>query len=145
MYFWTVLDKVKIWIFGNVSRPNSFYNPELTWAGRIEIVCFSPKFHFRNSKNLGKYTKRWDWKCGNSENYVNKICRIQTWSLVCETQLSRSIKCGTVFQLRQGNDVSLLCQIQKMPHFNIVEELLHSSSSNRLFNFNFKNNSETPV
>ena len=70
---------------------------------------------------------------------------IQTWSLVCETQLSRSIKCGTIFQLRQGNDVSLLCQIQKLPHFNIVEELLHSSSSNRLFNFNFKNNSETPV
>ena len=46
---------------------------------------------------------------------------MQTWSLVCETQLTRMIKCGTLFQLRQGNDVSLLCQIQQLPHFNITE------------------------
>jgi vang-like len=59
---------------------------------------------------------------------------IQTWSLVCETQLSRSIKCGTIFQLRQGNDVSLLCQIQKLPHFNIIEGSVVGNCMNLVMN-----------
>ena len=60
---------------------------------------------------------------------------IQNWSLVCDTQLSRTIKCGTIFQLRQGNDVSLLCQIQKLPHFNIIEGIVgNNQTTATLFN-----------
>ena len=49
---------------------------------------------------------------------------IQTWALICDLLLSRSIKDGTVFQLRQGNDVSLLCTVHALPHFNLTEEII---------------------
>lgn len=65
---------------------------------------------------------------------------IQTWALICEELLSRPIRHGTQFQLRQ-NDVSLLCQIKKLPHFNITEEVVDPKSNK----FVLRLNSETSV
>lgn len=65
---------------------------------------------------------------------------IQTWALICEELLSRPIKDGTMFTLRQ-NDVSLLCQIRKLPHLNITEEVVDPKSNK----FVLRLNSETSV
>jgi vang-like len=54
--------------------------------------------------------------------------------------LSRNIKPGVVFQLRQG-DVSLLCEVHPLPHFNISEEVIDP----RCNKFLLKMNPETPV
>jgi len=64
----------------------------------------------------------------------------QTWSLVCDTLLSRSIEPGIVFMLRQ-NDISLLATVQSLPHFNITEEMIDPKSNK----FVFRMNSETSV
>lgn len=66
--------------------------------------------------------------------------QVQSWSLICDSLLTRSIKSGCVFQLRQG-DVSLLCQVQRLPHFNIAEEIIDAASNK----FLLRNSSETPV
>ncbi|TRY78520.1 hypothetical protein TCAL_07165 [Tigriopus californicus] len=65
---------------------------------------------------------------------------VQTWALICDHLLSRSIKTGTMFQLRQG-DVSLMCEVIRLPHFNITEEIIDDASNK----FLLKGNSETPV
>lgn len=65
---------------------------------------------------------------------------IQTWALVCDTLLSRPIADGTMFQLRQG-DISLLCSIHRVPHFNVVEEIINPKTNK----FVLRLNSETSV
>ncbi|KAF6212209.1 hypothetical protein GE061_012730 [Apolygus lucorum] len=65
---------------------------------------------------------------------------VQSWSLICDQVLSQPIKKGTVFQLRQ-NDVSLLCTVHPLPHFNVTEEVI-DPASNR---FVLRLNSETSV
>lgn len=65
---------------------------------------------------------------------------VQTWALICEELLSRGITHGTYFQLRQ-NDVSLVCQIKRLPHFNITEEVVDPKSNK----FVLRLNSETSV
>ncbi|CAG2161140.1 unnamed protein product [Oppiella nova] len=65
---------------------------------------------------------------------------LQTWSLVCDILLSRSIEEGTVFLLRQS-DVSLLVSVHQLPHFNVVEEVIDPKSNK----FVFRLNSETSV
>lgn len=65
---------------------------------------------------------------------------VQSWSLICEDLLSRPLRTGTVFQLRQ-NDVSLLCTIYSLPHLNVTEEII-DQSTNR---FVLRLNSETSV
>jgi hypothetical protein len=66
---------------------------------------------------------------------------IQHWSLVSERSLYRDIQAGSIFQLRQGADVSLLCQVEKLPHFNVNEEIIEPSSNR----FVLRLNSETSV
>lgn len=66
---------------------------------------------------------------------------VQSWSLICDVLLTRSIKDGTVFQLRQG-DVSLLCSVRTLPHFNIAEEMIDAATNKFLLRHS---NSETPV
>ena len=46
-----------------------------------------------------------------------------------------------MFQLRQGGDVSLLCQVEKLPHFNLNEEIIEPTSNR----FVLRLNSETSV
>lgn len=65
---------------------------------------------------------------------------IQTWSLICDTLVSRSIKSGTMFLLRQG-DISLLVTVHRMAHLNLNEVVLDSDNTK----FIFKLNSETSV
>lgn len=65
---------------------------------------------------------------------------VQTWSLVCGELLSRAVRPGCTFQLRQ-NDVSLLCQVVALPHLNLTEEVV-DPRSNR---FVLRLNSETSV
>lgn len=65
---------------------------------------------------------------------------LQSWSLICNELLTRALKDGTVFQLRQ-NDLSLLCTIHTLPHFSITEEVINPKSNR----FVLKLNSETSV
>ncbi|XP_044257832.1 vang-like protein 2 [Tribolium madens] len=65
---------------------------------------------------------------------------VQTWALICEELLTRPIGDNMSFQLRQ-NDVSLLCTIKKIPHFNITEEVVDPKSNK----FVLRLNSETSV
>lgn len=65
---------------------------------------------------------------------------IQTWALICEELLSRPLDEGISFQLRQ-NDVTLLCQVRKLPHLNITEEVVDPKSNK----FVLRLNSETSV
>ncbi|CAG9826281.1 unnamed protein product [Diabrotica balteata] len=65
---------------------------------------------------------------------------VQTWALICEEILTRPIGDGIFFQLRQ-NDVSLLCNIKKIPHFNVTEEVVDPKSNK----FVLRLNSETSV
>lgn len=65
---------------------------------------------------------------------------IQSWNLVCDTLVSRSIKPGTMFLLRQG-DVSLLVTVHQFPHLNLIEQVVDSDN----IKFIFKLNSETSV
>ncbi|CAI6368966.1 unnamed protein product [Macrosiphum euphorbiae] len=65
---------------------------------------------------------------------------LQSWSLICNELLTRALKDGTVFQLRQ-NDISLLCTVHKLPHFSISEEVINPKSNR----FVLKLNSETSV
>lgn len=65
---------------------------------------------------------------------------VQTWALICAELLSRPIRDGVEFQLRQ-NDVSLICTINKLPHFNITEEVVDPKSNK----FVLRLNSETSV
>lgn len=65
---------------------------------------------------------------------------IQTWALICEELLTRPIADNVTFQLRQ-NDISLICTIKKIPHFNITEEVVDPKSNK----FVLRLNSETSV
>lgn len=65
---------------------------------------------------------------------------MQSWGLVSDVLLSRSIRPGTTFMLRQ-NDVSLLVTISRLPYFDLQEEVI-DPKSNR---FVFRMNSETSV
>lgn len=65
---------------------------------------------------------------------------VQTWALICEELLSRPVGGSTQFQLRQ-NDVSLLCTVRRLPHFNVTEEVVDPKSNK----FVLRLNSETSV
>lgn len=65
---------------------------------------------------------------------------VQTWALVCDVLLSRPLKPGVTFLLRQG-EVSLLVSVHALPHFNVTEEIV-DPKSNR---FVLRLNSETSV
>lgn len=69
-----------------------------------------------------------------------EVREVHSWSLISERLLYRDIQPGSLFQLRQG-DISLLCQVYKMPHFNLSEEII-DPLSNR---FVLRLNSETSV
>ena len=66
--------------------------------------------------------------------------RTQTWSITCERLLSRCVDDGTVFELRQG-EVALLVAVRRLPHFNLVEEVLNGKGGK----FVLRMNSETSV
>lgn len=65
----------------------------------------------------------------------------QTWVLVSERLVSRSIGDGTVLQLKQGSDVSLMITVRRIPHYNLVEQVF----SEKLNRFVLSLNSEMAV
>lgn len=64
----------------------------------------------------------------------------EQWVLVSDQVLSRTVEDGMEFQLKQS-DVSILCQIKKIPHISILEEVT-DPKKNR---FVLRLNSETSV
>lgn len=62
------------------------------------------------------------------------------WVLICDQLLTREIEHGSIFQLRQ-NDVSLLCSVRKLPHFNVTEDVIDPKTNK----FVLRLNSETSV
>lgn len=65
---------------------------------------------------------------------------VTRWVLVCDQLLSREIEHNLTFQLRQ-NDVSLLCVVKRLPHFNLTEDVIDPKTNK----FVLRLNSETSV
>ncbi|KAF4514214.1 UNVERIFIED_CONTAM: hypothetical protein B566_EDAN019451 [Ephemera danica] len=65
---------------------------------------------------------------------------VQNWALVCPELLSRDVRHGLRFVLRQG-DVTLSCTVSQLPHYSLTEQLL-PATANR---FALRLNSETSV
>ena len=65
---------------------------------------------------------------------------VQGWALICDTLLSRPIRAGTLFQLRQG-EVSLLVSVHPLPHLLLTEEIIEPKSNK----FVLRMSSETSV
>lgn len=65
----------------------------------------------------------------------------QKWVLMSDKLLSRSIGNGTRLQLKQGSDVNLLIVVRRIPHFNLVEQVV----SEKLNKFVLRLNSEMAV
>lgn len=72
----------------------------------------------------------------NDSEYRNT----QTWSIACDRLLSCSAVDGTTVEMRQG-DITLLVTVRRLPHFNLVEEVLDPKSNK----FVLRMNSETSV
>ncbi|KAH9418267.1 Vang-like protein 1 [Dermatophagoides pteronyssinus] len=66
---------------------------------------------------------------------------IETWNLISDTLVSRSIESGSQFLLRQEDHVCLLVTINRMPYLNLVEQVIDIERTK----FLFKLNSETSV
>ncbi|KAJ7333138.1 Vang-like protein 1 [Desmophyllum pertusum] len=66
--------------------------------------------------------------------------RTQTWSIVCEEQVTKSLSSSTVFQLK-SEDISLVVTIRKLPYFDISEDEFDFESNK----FVLRLNSETSV
>lgn len=66
--------------------------------------------------------------------------RTQSWSLVCEEQVTKSLSSSTVFQLK-GEDLSLVVTVRRLPYFNIAEDEFDFESNK----FVLRLNSETSV
>ncbi|KAF8561253.1 hypothetical protein P879_11707 [Paragonimus westermani] len=55
----------------------------------------------------------------------------QTWSIVADRALSRSLADGAIFQLRRGNEISLLCTVRRLPLIRLIEEALEPLEAGR--------------
>ena len=66
--------------------------------------------------------------------------RMQSWSLVCEEQVTKSLSSSTVFQLK-GEDLSLVVTVRRLPYFDISEDEFDFESNK----FVLRLNSETSV
>lgn len=82
------------------------------------------------------------------ERYVNdQPCvefttkkRTQSWSLVCEEQVTKSLSSSTVFQLK-SEDLSIIVTVRRLPYFDISEDEFDFESNK----FVLRLNSETSV
>ena len=85
---------------------------------------------------VAKYDAASNCAIWNDKDY----CSTQTWVLICDQLLSRAVEPGTLFQLKQG-EVSLLCHVRKLPHFNVTEDVIDPKNNK----FVLRLNSETSV
>lgn len=65
---------------------------------------------------------------------------VEKWILVSDQLLTRELEHNSMFQLRQ-NDISLLCTVKRLPHFNLTEEVINPKTNK----FVLRLNSETSV
>ena len=120
-------------------------SPRSSWKSRKKSLITDRikvrKILFRNLKSFFSRMKR----TLTMSSYLLQNDRehkpVQPWALICDTLLSRNLKAGTVFQLRQGTDISLLCEVHPLPHFSVSEEVI----DHRTNRFLLRQNSETPV
>jgi vang-like len=82
-------------------------------------LIFNPPIYFQNDRELAE---------------------VQGWALICDTLLSRPIRAGTLFQLRQG-ELSLLVSVHALPHLHLTEEIIEPKSNK----FVLRMSSETSV
>ena len=66
--------------------------------------------------------------------------RTQSWSLVCEEQVTKSLSSSTVFQLK-GEDLSIIVTVRRLPYLDISEDEFDFESNK----FVLRLNSETSV
>ncbi len=64
----------------------------------------------------------------------------QSWILICDTVLYQNVEDNLMLVLKQ-NDVTLMCTFKRLPHFNLIEDILDSKRNK----FVLKMNSETSV
>ncbi|CAL8107435.1 unnamed protein product [Calicophoron daubneyi] len=55
----------------------------------------------------------------------------QSWSIVADRALSRSLADGAIFQLRRGSEISLLCTVRRLPLIRLIEEVLEPLEAGR--------------
>ncbi|KAL8624544.1 hypothetical protein ACOMHN_005845 [Nucella lapillus] len=65
---------------------------------------------------------------------------VDRWVIVCEQNVVREVEEGAAFQLRHG-DVSLMCNVRKLPHFSMTEDVRDPKNDK----FVLRLNSETSV
>ena len=122
----------------NENSPRSFWKSrkKSLITDRIKIR----KIRFRNLKSFLRMKRTLTMSSYLLQN-DREHKPVQPWALICDTLLSRNLKAGTVFQLRQGADISLLCEVHPLPHFSVSEEVI----DHRTNRFLLRQNSETPV
>ena len=72
--------------------------------------------------------------------HLNLKTMDQSWILICDTALHQGIDDNILFVLKQ-NEVSLMCTFKRLPHFNLIEDILDPQRNK----FVLKLNSETTV
>jgi vang-like len=72
--------------------------------------------------------------------HLNLKTSDQDWILICDTSLYQSVEDNLMIVLKQ-NEVSLMCTFKKLPHFNLIEDILDPKRNK----FVLKLNSETTV
>jgi len=65
---------------------------------------------------------------------------VEKWILISDQLLTRELEHNSIFQLRQ-NDISILCTVKRLPHFNLTEEVINPKTNK----FVLRLNSETSV
>jgi len=129
-------------IFPNIARPLQKFlritrqQPRHTMESILQHLANCLKYDMSARAFLERYTTTSPVLQNDREHKP-----VQPWALICDTLLSRNLKAGTVFQLRQGADMSLLCEVHPLPHFSVSEEVI----DHRTNRFLLRQNSETPV
>lgn len=72
--------------------------------------------------------------------HLNLKTMDQSWILICDTVLHQGVGDNIMFVLKQ-NEVSLMCTFKRLPHFNLIEDILDPQRNK----FVLKLNSETTV
>ena len=133
-------------IFPSMARPLQKYlkltrqQQRHTLPSILEHLSTAMKYGLSAKAFLEKYLSSSPVLNDDLERNKNECLGDQSWGLVSDVLLSRSIRDGTTFMLRQG-DLSLLVTISSLPFLQLQEEVI-DPKSNR---FVFRLNSETSV
>lgn len=127
-------------LFPSFARPLQKYlrtvrlHHRYTMDGIIKHLAHCLTFDMTPKAFLERYLK--DQPCGE---FTTKR-RCQSWSLVCEEQVTKTLSSSTVFQLK-GDDLSLVVTVRRLPYLDISEDEFDFESNK----FVLRLNSETSV